>query len=466
MSALTQKMGSLRTRAGRLIGASAAVMAIAGAGASGASAAPTCPEGVHIKGMGSSLQKVAQEFWTGREVKTVTTPSEIPAEGAANANANSYRAKCASKSTPPTVTYGSSGSGKGIAAFGYSGGSLNNELAFVGTDDGPNATQIASAESAGGTQAVILPATQTAIAVMVHLPSGCSITGGITWTDLNKVFGGKTIKKWSELSTASSKVTGGPCDHEITRVVRAEGSGTSLQFKNYLQALHTEAGAEKLPCKTEGTEEWSGLEEVGTGEKPNTVWPCTVAEGGTPIVTAAGGGAVATKVDETENTIGYAALPDAEAHLSHGATLAKLQNGTSGGLPKYAEPATATGSNARCENARYTVPNAGIRGVGTGLSVNWSTVFGAQPKIGGTEYPLCTLTYIAAWNEYSEAKYGANHAAIQSLVNDYVQNYIVPSAEGQAAISGHWYAPLPTGSGSGTATDVLDSAQFIAEKLS
>jgi ABC-type phosphate transport system substrate-binding protein len=464
-------MGRLRGRAGLLVGASAAVLAIGGVGASSAGAVttpPTCPEGVQMKGMGSSLQKAAQEIWTGREVKSVTKSEEIPFPGAANAFANSYRSKCASKTTPPTVTYGSSGSGKALAAFGYNGGVLSNDenrLAIIGTDDGPNATQIANAESAtaGNTQAVILPVSQTSIAVMAHLPTGCTLKE-ITWGDLNKVFGGKNIKKWTQFSTASSKVAGGPCDHEITRVVRAEGSGTTVQFKNYLQALHTEAGAEKLPCVTEGTEEWSGLEEVGAApaEKPNTVWPCTVAEGGTPIVTAAGGGAVATKVETTENTIGYAALPDAEAHTT-GVTLEKLQNGTSGGLPKYAEPANAS-SNARCENARYTVPTNGIRAAGhSGLSVDWSKVFGAQPKIGGTEYPLCTLTYIAAWNTYSEAKYGANHAAIQSLVDDYVTNYIV--GEGTAVVAGHWYAPLPEGEGIGTATDVKDSAEFIATNL-
>jgi ABC-type phosphate transport system substrate-binding protein len=463
MSAFKQSMGKLGLRAGVLAGASAAVLAISGLGAGSAMAAPTCPEGQHIKGMGSSLQKTAQEIWTGRKVATVTEPSQISNEGEASSFSGSYRAACASKTTPPVVDYGSSGSGKGIAAFGYNGGSVNKELAFVGTDDGPNATQIANAESAGGTQAVILPVSQTAIAIVVHLPTGCTLSG-ITWTDLNKVWGGNEITTWRQFSTASSKTEGGPCDHKITRVVRAEGSGTSLQFKNYLQTLHEGESAAKLPCSTEGTEEWSGLEEVGAApaEKPNTVWPtCT---GSTTVVTAAGGGAVAEKVDLTENTIGYAALPDAEAHLTHGASLAKLENGTPGGIAHFESPANTTTSNARCENSRYTVESKGIRGAaGGGLSVNWSKVFGAVPKIGGTEYPLCTLTYVTAWNEYTEANSGPNHATIQALVKDYIQNYVL--GEGQTSASGHWYAPLPEGEGPGTSSDVKDSAAFIAENL-
>jgi hypothetical protein len=217
MSAFTQKMGRLRTRAGVLVGASAAVFAIAGVSASSAGAtttAPTCPgtgatSQVHIKGMGSSLQKVAQEIWTGREVTTVTEPATIPLEGTANAFANSYRSKCTG-TKPPTVTYGSSGSGKGLGAFGYTG-TLNvdsGNLAFVGTDDGPNREQIESAETAigGSIKPVILPVTQTAIAVMIHPPTACALTENkITWLELNKVFGGKTITKWSQFSNVANK---------------------------------------------------------------------------------------------------------------------------------------------------------------------------------------------------------------------------------------------------------------------
>ncbi len=475
MSAFKQNTRKLGIRAGLLAGASAAVLAIGGVSAGSAMAAPpNCtPEGIHIKGMGSSLQKVAQTIWTGREVKNVTTPSEVPTEGTANAEANSFREKCAVKTSPPTVTYGSSGSGKGLAAFGFSSAkTLNPELAFVGSDDGPTQTLIEDEETASGAKPIILPVSQTAIAVMVHLPAGCTLEK-ITWQDLNRVWGGsKTggtgIKTWREFSTASPTTVGGACDHEITRVVRKEGSGTTLQFKNYLSTLATTGtiGAEQLPCTTEGHTTWAELEEVGpTEEKPNVTWPqCT---GGTPVFAAEGGGKVAEKVETTANTIGYAALPDAEAHMTN-VQLEKLQTFEAGTSKEFAEPVNTTTKTARCTNARYSVPEAGRRGVGTGEAVNWSTVFGAKPEIGGTTvYPLCTLTFVAGLSNYTEAKYGVNHTKIGEVVADYIKNYVISTAatQGQAAVEGHYYSKLPVTGGAGSETDVQDSAEFIATKL-
>src|ERR1700740_2259807 len=70
MSAFKQKARMLAVRAGLLAGASAAVLAISGVGASSAFAAAECPNNAvqNIEGKGSSLQKEAQKFWTGREV--------------------------------------------------------------------------------------------------------------------------------------------------------------------------------------------------------------------------------------------------------------------------------------------------------------------------------------------------------------------------------------------------------------
>ena len=431
------------------------VAVIAGVGAPSAMAAPTCmPEGTNIQGIGSSLQKTAQEIWTGREVPSGTPLTAIP--HSPNAFPDSYREKCKAEKNPPTVSYTSTGSGMGLTAFGYTGGTLDKELAFIASDDGPNATQIGDAKAASGVEPVILPVSQTAIAVIVHLPAGCTLTGGITWQDLNKVFGGSTIRKWSEFST-KHEAAAGDCEHEITRVVRAEGSGTTFQFKHYLATLE-----EKLPCETEGHTHWAELEEVGAGEKPNIVWP-ECPTGHTPVVPREGGGAVAKYVMENPNTIGYAALPDAK---NNGAATAKLQNGVVEEVPTYAEPGNTATSNARCANARYIVPPKGRDEAGnTGLGVNWSETFGAQPEVGGTEYPLCTLTYVAGWNEYTEAIYGTNAIAYGELVEDYIANYVVSTeaGQGQKAIEGHWYARLPTGVNK--ETDVQESAEFIASKL-
>jgi ABC-type phosphate transport system substrate-binding protein len=443
MSAFKQKLARVGATVGVLAASTAAIMAVGGVTASSALALPNCaPESTMIKGMGSSLQKSAQEVWTGRAVASVTKSSEIATEGTANSEANSYRAKCASATHPPAVTYGSSGSGPGLAAFRFTGTGteINHELGFVASDDGPSATQITHAqEVSGGAKAVIVPVTQTAIAVVVHPPAGCVIEE-ITWGDLNKVFNGNGIKKWNEFSTKVEEVSGS-CNAEITRVVRAEGSGTTYQFKNYLSELELHQGAVGLPCTVEGTTHWAGLREVGTGEKPNIVWPeCT---GHTPVHQAAGGGALAEYVQKNVNTIGYAALPDAK---SKSATTVKLQNGVVSSTPHYAEPGKTSTKTARCENSRYTVPSNGRKNVGTGESVDWSSVYGAQPEIGGTEYPLCTLTYQVGWTNYSSAGYGTEATNIGNLVKDFITNYEVQTGTGlgQKAIEGHWYSALPS----------------------
>src|SRR5262249_53408753 len=155
------------------------------------------------------------------------------------------------------------------------------------------------------------------------------------------------------------------------------GSGTTFQFKNYLGTLEETEGAEAVPCTVDGTTKWKGLREVGTGSKPNIDWP--QCAGSTTVTTAIGGGPVAETVKNTSGAIGYAALPDAKAK---GAEVALLQNGVEFGEPIYAEAGNEGSKTARCVNARYTVPAQGVGTTGTGVAVDWSEVFGAQPTIG------------------------------------------------------------------------------------
>lgn len=436
MSAFKQKLARLGASAGVLAGATAMLLAVGGVTAGSAMASELCPNAATIAGKGSSLQKIAQETWTA-----------------------GYKAECPGG---PTVTYTSTGSGPGLEAFGFTGGALNSGFQFIGTDDAPNSTQIGSAETASGVKPIIVPVTQTAIAVVVHPPTKCelraNLTHGISWSELNAIFGGKTITNWNQLA-ASKALETGACNHVIKRVVRAEGSGTTYQFKNYLSALEGKGG-EALPCTTEGHTTWAQLRAIGTEEKPNKTWPCPPGEGGTEIITAAGGGALVQEVVNTEGAIGYASLPDAKSKT--GNQEANLQNFENTGKAEYVSPAVTATSTAACESARYTVPNGGREGVGTGEGVDWSEVFGANPNIGGTEYPLCTLTYDIGWTTYTEADYGSEAAAKGADVKAYVDKYVVPSAKGQTAIAGKWYSTLPTLGGAGSTTDVQNAAEFAA----
>jgi ABC-type phosphate transport system substrate-binding protein len=426
--------------------ASAAALAIGAfaVSAGSASAAPTCG-GAKIAGQGSSLQGAAQTtLWAS------TT--------------GGYNAACGEKQ----VTYTVSSSGTGLTSWGFKGGPFTNTWSFIGTDDGPNATQIASAKTASGTNVLVVPVAQTAIGVVINPPTGCSVSE-ITNKQFESVMRGN-IKIWNKILTA----TGAGCvNAPITRVVRAEGSGTTYQVKNYLSLINNAA----LAC-TEGGKTWKQLEEIGAGEKPNTTWPengvagCA-ANAVSPIVTAAGGGGVVKAVNNNEGSFGYAALPDIENNKglnpNKDTNWVKLQNnGVSNKLANAhtTAPLEEAANAAQCFSTQYSVPTTARVGSASPANSDWSQVFGANPNIAGVTgnvdaYPLCTLTYDVALTEYSKA--GFSEAA-EISAKDYLANYVTAEeGQEQLEIGGKWYAPLPIGSGA--ATNVLGAAELAASKI-
>jgi ABC-type phosphate transport system substrate-binding protein len=405
-------------RAALLAGATVAALAVAGVGAGSASAAVSC-NGGNIIGEGSSLQKIAQQnVW-------------IPA----------FTSEICNFGTEPKIEYKPEGSGAGLKSWGAGGGAIDRTRAFIGSDDAPTEAQIANIKAAaGGGNLLVIPVAQTAIAVPVNPPEGCTVTQ-IANAELERIFRG-VEKTWSELETAT-----GTCNSPITRVVRKDGSGTSYQFKNYLSSFNSAA----LPCigKT-----WKELEPIENAETsaPNTSWPesCT----GKTLTTVVrsektGGGELVVKVQSTPGSIGYAALPDVQ---SKGASFVELQNNgrVAAEEATFASPVIAGASKgkgvANCAETKYSVPKE-ARNTGTGLDVDWSQVFGAQPSIGGSAYPLCTLTYILAFDGYKSA--GFKFAPYQT-VRDYVNGYI--AFGGQAALINTEtnYAPVPEVKGNAT----------------
>lgn len=431
-----KKSAGTGARAALLAGATFAALGLGGLSAGSASAALSCT-GNNIIGQGSSLQKIAQqEIWA-------------PAFSSSICNSGTF----------PTVTYESTGSGAGMAEWNYDGkkGSLNHEREFIGTDDAPTTEQIGNITSvAGGASLLVIPVAQTSISIVANPPNGCTVEE-ITNADLEAVFrGGFTT--WSKLSTAE-----GTCSSPITRVVRFDGSGTTYQFKNYLSKIN-KAG---LPCTTGGTEgkaSWKELEPITNGETgaPNTTWPETCKERtlSTLVKPAAkGGGEVVKKVNATEGSIGYAALPDAKANSAK-AILAVQNNGQKAEGATFASP--ASGGSANCASAQYEVPVQARNQVGsTGLNADWSKVFGANPGIGGTSYPLCTLTYDLAFNSYQKAGFKFKD---EVTTHDYLKEYLVTEAGQTALVAAEkGYGALPTSEKK--RYDVLGAAQFAASKI-
>jgi ABC-type phosphate transport system substrate-binding protein len=452
MSAFKQKAGKLGVRAGILAGASAAILAISGLGASSALATPSCITGVQtLKGQGSTLQREAQEKWIA-----------------------AYKVIC-NPATKTTFSYTGTGSGAALKAFGYSNLAFETEWAYVGTDEAPTVAQIANSKGkANGSKPVIIPVAQTAIAVVANMPAGCALAAGkgLTYADLNKLFAG-TIKKWSQISTVNSVSACVAAETgEITRVVRKDSSGTTYQFKNYLSNLETTQsgvpagkirtsaeGVTPVTC-TAGSKTWASIRaNEGTPEAgaPNTLWPendCNGAGVLTTVSKVEGGGGVANAVATTPNTIGYAALPDAKAKS---APILMLQDGKSGKAetPTYGSPVAKNAKGeetkeANCAEHTYVLPS----GTAAGVEVNWSETFGAVPTIGSPFYPLCTLTFDLGFEGYVNAKFPAGTGAD---VKDYILKYVLEETEGQKVLGENYYQKLPT--------NVLGAAVTAAGKL-
>ncbi len=417
-----------------LAGAMALSLAMAGVSPSPAAASVQCT-GSSISGAGSGLQGIAQQV-----VWAPAFSSEICNEG-----------------TFPKVSYSATNSAAGMAAWNYDGelGEIDDGVAFVGTDMPPTATQLSNIESvAGGGRVAVIPAAETAIAIVANPPEGCLVEG-ITNSQLASAFEGRTFS-WAQLETAEGE---GACEAPITRVVRKDPSGTAYQFKNYLFQL----SGEGLFCTTGGTEgkaSWQELQtvtEASTGA-PNSSWPETCAKKALSAISrpsAGGETEEVNKVNATAGSIGFAALPEAEANAAGTTVILPLQNNgqKKGGEANFAE--AAAGSQANCGSISYKVPKTT-----GGLDYDWSGVYGAHPGIGGLSYPLCTLTYALAFHGYQAAGFSEGQ---EITANDYLNGYLVQST-GQAAIKSHYYDALPS-SPEGL-FDVLGAARRAAKEIS
>jgi ABC-type phosphate transport system substrate-binding protein len=462
MSAFKQKLARLGATAGVLAASTAAFMAVGGATAGSALAGPpscVAGPGVTLQAEGSTLQRVAQEKWTA-----------------------AYNAFCGP--TKVNFKYTGTGSGAALTAFAFNGSTLNKNEAFVGSDEAPNAAQIKNAKEIAGVPPVIVPVAQTTIAIIAHAPAACALPSGqgLTYADLSKLFAG-TITKWSQVSTIGTnkpgceakegeEETASPGSAKITREVRSDGSGTSYQFKNYLSAIEGATLGGVAPGKIRlnpgveppvecGARNWAEIREnknsPKTGE-PNITWPESDCNSGvTKVVKNNGGGGVASGVVATQNSIGYAALPDAEGGLKKateesiaGVSLLTLQNGENTKTKTLTYGSAVSGTGANCASHTYSLPEKTAEGV----EVNWSTTFGANPTIQGTFYPLCTLTFDLGFKGYTTAGFASN---VGPSVSDYIKKYVLAPSEGQTVLGANFYQALPA--------NVLGAAETAAGKL-
>jgi ABC-type phosphate transport system substrate-binding protein len=422
-----------------------------------ASAAPGAQcSGSNITGIGSSLQKDAQvNVWTKQF--NLSEKSKVACAGGSKQGTGGK----------PVVTYESVGSGAGLEAWGVGGATPNFAgKGFVGTDEAPNATQIAEIEAHETTlvpQSVMtIPVAQESLAVIINLPAGCVaetkykkekrlVLNNVT---LEKIYRG-TIKNWTEITDDGDKITG--CTPgAIQPVVRFDGSGTTHIFKRYLHLID----ASNFTDEKSNSTDWNTVSEGAL----NTDWP----QAANVIKPAAkGGGEVIAKVLATPGSIGYVNIAEARLNAKFvppagGAGTstfwAPLQNNgleTTGKL-KYADPAangeSATLDEANCKNIEYTngvepFPPASVQ-------EPWNEV---TTRTIQKKYPLCGLTFDLAMTSFGA--YTGTTLGEATTAHDYI-TYIVDAkgGGGQKAIANHDYLALPKGK-------VLEEAQKGAAKI-
>jgi len=231
------------------------------------------------------------------------------------------------------ITYGSVGSGAGIAA-------ITGRTVDFGASDAPLTKDQASA--CKGCQQI--PWALSSTSIPYHVPGvayGLKLTGKI----VANIYLGH-ITKWN--ASAIKKINPGVSlpDLKITPVYRSDGSGTSWNFTDYLSRV---------------SPEWKS--KVGVGTQPN--FPTGIG--------GKGSSGLAGVVSRTDGAIGYV---DEAYSLKNGFKVAKIQNRAG----KFQLPGLRGIKAAAATITR--VPKSGELSI-----VN-------PPKSQKLAYPICTFTYV------------------------------------------------------------------------
>lgn len=390
--------------------------------------------GANIKANGSSLQAGAQiKDWS----KAFDEREPCSAEG------------------KEQVSYESTSSGKGLASWWvghevakYKGFGPTN--AFVATDQPPNAKQESEIlEKGPGAKVLTIPVAQAALALPIHLPTGCLATGGkkgkvkrlvLSDATLQGIFN-HTITTWG----AVPGVAGATCEKTapIVRVVRKEGSGTTAIIKKFLFEIN------KAPV--DGGLTWSQLAE----ENQNIEWPAEAEN----LEKKEKGSGIAAYVAATPGTIGYSNVNEVRENVAftpaggggEGTAIFWPELQSKG--KKYMDPSTNgesnTPANAKCAGESY------IRLDGVGKQAKfppestedlWNEV--TANKVQKSSYPLCGFTYDLSLTKFSDFLGSEPLNEPTSSEVETVKNYMgeaILSPTGQKVLQGTDFLGLPEG---------------------
>jgi len=443
----------------------AALAALAAPGGASAALGTQC-SGANITGQGANALKNAHAIWDA--AFNTATKSKAACAGA----------KGQGTLQKPLVSYTTSSAAVGLESWGANKhGTANFSLtnAFIGASEPPNAAQkseIESFETTSTPSALLsIPTVQTAIAVIVNLPTGCTATSKkdagrleLNNKTLEAIFKGD-IKEWGEIKDDGDTITGTGCaTAAIQPVVRLDGAGTTHIFKKYLSLIDEGTFTDEK----EATETWNGTSE-GT---LNTDWP-KAANVQRPAKT--GDTAIDAWVAEHPGTISYTTFAEARANGSFAANPASpgtggpntarfwvpiqnngLATGTESKKFKYADPSSngdvSTVANANCKDTEYT--NGSVAFPPENVQQPWDEVTTSTIE---KKYPLCSIVVELALTNYSA--FPGTSVEEATTVHDFF-NFVTNSkgGGGQKAVEGHDYLALPKGA-------ILEEAQHGASLI-
>lgn len=424
-----------------IVAAALAVASIA-VGASSAWASSTQCSGVNITGQGASVMKIAYQNVFGPDFNTSANPAACNGSQGTEGK--------------PSVSYTASSSGAGLESWGVGGkaGSFASTNAFVVTEEPPNKAEREEIEANETTKGsapnslLTIPVAQEAIAILVHLPAGCTATSSafpgrlvLGNETLQKIFLG-TINSWSEINVnGGDTLTGSSCSSPISRIVRLDSAGSTHIFKKYLNLINNTA----FLTENSTNETWNDISE-GAG---NTVWPKAAA-----VVrpSKTGDSAEVAAVAEKAGSIGYASLADARANKAfvppeggkeQPTFWAPIQNsGVKTTKETFQDPSTDAETteteDANCAKEKYT-NGKGAKFPPASTDDTWQEV---TTETKQKNYPLCGLAYQLALTKYSA--YPLTTSGEEITVENFLEFLLeTKTAGGQRLIEKHDYEALP-----------------------
>ena len=428
-----------------LVVPAATAVALTVPGAASASLGAQC-SGAPIGGQGANALLNAQTVWD------------------AEFNTSKNKTACAGQkgqgTGTPKVSYTKSSASVGLESWGankHGSASFIPSNAFIGASEPPNALQKTEIEGYETTPTpntlLSIPTVQTAIAIIVNLPTNCVATSKkdpgrleLNNVTLEGIFRG-TITKWSQISDDGDTLSGTGCEpaSSIIPIVRLDGAGTTHIFKKYLGLINSNSFTDEK----EDEQTWNSVSEGVL----NTDWP-KAANVQRPTKT--GDTAIDTTVATTPGSISYTTFAEARANGSFapspgtgGPGTARFwvpiqDNGlaTTGKL-KYADPSSNgdvdTVADSNCKDTEYT--NGEVAFPPSSVLDPWDEV---TTRTTEKKYSLCSIIVELAFTNYSVYP-GTSEEEATTVANFFSFVTNTKSDGGQKLVENHDYLALPKG---------------------